>query len=57
VLDLGFQQLGRHRQLADLGLQPPDLGIPRIRRAALQRRLAPDQELIAPTTQLGGGDA
>ena len=47
TLDLRLQELGRHRQLADLGLQPVDLGIPCIRWAALQRRLARGQELIA----------
>ena len=30
ALDLRLQKLGRHCQLADLGLQPSDLGIPRI---------------------------
>jgi hypothetical protein len=48
VLDLHLQKLVGHRQLADLGLQPVDLGIPCVRRTALQRCLAPGQELVAP---------
>jgi hypothetical protein len=36
ALDLCLQQLGRHRQLADLGLQPVNLGIPCVSQAALQ---------------------
>jgi hypothetical protein len=55
ALDLRLQKLGRHRQLADLGLQPVDRGIPRISWPALQRCLAPGQELIAPAAQIGGG--
>ena len=57
TLDLRLQELGRHRQLADLGLQPVDLGIPGVSRAALQRRLAPGQELVTPAAQLGRGHA
>jgi len=55
ALDLRLQKLGRHRQLADLGLQPSDLGIPRISWPALQRRLTRGQELVAPAAQLGRG--
>src|SRR3954449_13445728 len=40
-----------------LGLRPSDPGTPRVSRPALQRRLAPRQELVAPAAQLGGGDA
>jgi hypothetical protein len=57
ALDLRLQELGRHRQLADLGLQPVDLGLSRVSRAALQRRLTPGQEPVAPAAQLGGGHA
>jgi hypothetical protein len=56
ALDLRLQPFGRHRQLADLGLLPINLSIPLISRPAFQRCLASGQELIAPTTQLGGGD-
>jgi hypothetical protein len=57
ALDLCLQQLGRHRQLADLGLQPADLGLSRVSRAALQRRLTPGLEPVAPAAQLRGGHA
>lgn len=54
ALDLRLHKLGRHRPLANLGLQPPDLGIPCVSRAALQRHRARGQELVAPAAQLGG---
>src|SRR4051794_41650543 len=40
-----------------LACSPPISAIPRVSRPALQRRLAPGQELVAPAAQLGGGDA
>jgi hypothetical protein len=49
ALDLGPEQLVRHRQLADLGLQPSDLGIPGVNRPALQRRFTRGQELVVPS--------
>jgi hypothetical protein len=56
-LDLRLQKLGRHRQLADLGLQPPDLGVARIGRTALQGGLAAGKEGLPPAAQRGGGHA
>src|SRR4051794_41756025 len=40
-----------------LACSPPISAIPRVSRPALQRCLAPGQELVAPAAQLGGGDA
>src|SRR3954465_7817164 len=53
-LDLGLGELGGHGQLADLRLQAPDLGIPRIRRPALERGLAAGEERVAPAARRGG---
>jgi hypothetical protein len=43
-----FEQLVVHRDLADLGPQPLDLVVPLVGGPALQRPLAPRQELLAP---------
>ena len=54
-LDLRFEQLVGHRQIADLLLKTADLGVPSVRRPGLQRHLARCQERLPPTTQLRGG--
>jgi hypothetical protein len=45
------EQLVVHRDLADLGPQPLDLGIPLVGRPALQRALPARQELLPPLRQ------
>ena len=53
ALDLGLEQLGRHGQVTDLGLEAADLEVTAIGWPGLERRLAGRQEGVAPSAQLG----
>jgi hypothetical protein len=53
VLDLHRQQLVGHGEIADLGLEAADLDVTVVDWPGLQRRLARDQEGVAPPAKLG----